>query len=203
MKKLNWTPYRTTERLLSNPLLRALLLTCVSYGLYSVSSFGSPDAHAPQIGKPLPNLSLSGKEGGKVSGGAWNSQDIQGKVQMLIYVDPDNKDLNTPFEEAVQKGNFPAKKWASTAIVNLEATWIPNALIQSSLEEKQKKFPRTTYVMDKEKALVKKAGFPDDNYYVVLVDHTGKVLTSHTGKLQNSDIAKFVDIAKNAVSQIK
>ena len=53
----------------------------------------------PQVGKPLPTATLSGDLGGKVDGSGWNTEELKGKVQVIFYVDPDEKNTNNHVSE--------------------------------------------------------------------------------------------------------
>jgi len=60
-------------------------------------------AWAIKVGEVPPPVTISGDAGGKVSGGAWHSDEMKGKVAILFYVDPDEKDLNEPFAQRLSK----------------------------------------------------------------------------------------------------
>ena len=53
-----------------------------------------------------------------------------------------------------RKEKFPTDKFHLYGMINMAATWLPNFAINSALEEKQKKYPRTIYVRDYKKVLV-------------------------------------------------
>jgi uncharacterized protein len=152
------------------------------------------------VGKAPPSLKIEGDEGGRVTGGAWRSGELKGKVSVLFYVDPDEADLNDPLAEALRKADFPHDKFVSFAIINMDATWLPNGLIQGKLEKKQKEFPTAVYVMDKDKILVKKWGLGDDNSDVVVFDREGKVLFSKDGKLSSAEVNKVVSTVQEQIA---
>ena len=149
---------------------------------------------AVEVGQVPSAVSLSGDNGGKTDGSTWNTSSLKGKVHILFYVDPDKKDLNEALTKALKKRHFDRKKYASVAIVNLAATWMPNALIEAKLKSKQKEFPDTTYVKDKKKVLVKKWNLADDNSDVLLFDKNGKLIYKKFGKLSNAEIAKVLSL---------
>lgn len=131
-------------------------------------------------------------DGGKVEGGAFDTESMKGKVAVLFYVDPDEKDTNEEFSQVLAEKNYNLEKYASYAIINMAATWLPNFAIQSSLKEKQKKYPRTIYVMDMKKRFVKEWGLGDDASVIVIMDKTGKVVYRHDGKLDQAEIKKAI-----------
>jgi len=111
-------------------------------------------AMAVEMGKVPSSVSLSGENGGKVDGSVWSSKMLKGKVHIVFYVDPDKREENEALTKALKKRHFDRSKYASVAIINLAATWLPNAILESKLKTKQKEFPDTIYVKDKKKVLV-------------------------------------------------
>ena len=59
--------------------------------------------------KNLPELTLKGEEGGRVDGKPWSSKELTGKVHVLFYVDPDEKDLNEHVADRLKKEDFPGR----------------------------------------------------------------------------------------------
>ena len=154
-------------------------------------------AGGPVVGTRPQTVDLKDKNGGLVKdGAAWSSASVKGAVYMIVYVDPDEKDLNEELTQSLKKENFDHEKFRSVAIINMKATWKPNAIISSMLESKQKEFPDTIYVKDYEGVLVKEWGLTDDNYDVVLFDQTGRVLYRKDGKLDGKEIASFISLIK-------
>ncbi len=152
---------------------------------------------AVEVGKVPGTVSLSGENGGKVDGTVWSSKTLKGKVHIVFYVDPDKKDMNEALSKALKKRHFNRSKYASVAIINLAATWMPNALIESKLKNKQKEFPDTTYVKDKKKVLVKKWDLADDNSDILIFDKNGKLIYKKFGKLSKSEITKVITLIEN------
>jgi len=151
-------------------------------------------AMAIEVGSVPPKVVLEGDNGGRTDGSAWSSQSLQGKVHVLFYVDPDEKDLNEPLIEALKKKHFDRSKYGSVAVVNLAATWKPNMVIEALLKKKQKEFPDTTYVKDKKSVLVKKWDLADNNSDVLVFDKNGKLLYQKFGKLSDDEISKVVTL---------
>jgi YtfJ family uncharacterized protein len=152
---------------------------------------------ALQLGETPLDVVLDGKNGGKIDGSAWNSSMLSGKVHVLFYVDPDKKDVNEAFADALKEANFDHSKYTSVAIVNLAATWKPNIIIEALLKSKQKKFPEAVYVKDKKKVLVKRWNLADDASNVVVFGKDGKVLYFKDGKLDQSEISKVIQLIKD------
>ena len=149
-----------------------------------------------ELGKVPPKVELKDKLGGRLDGTPWSSEELQGKVHVLFYVDPDEKDTNNDTSEALDKEKFPREKFQSVAIINMAATFMPNFLISSSLKEKQEKYPRTIYVRDYKKALVKEWGLSDDSSDILGFDKQGKVIFRKDGKLSPEEIQKLLKIIR-------
>ncbi len=145
-----------------------------------------------QIGKVPQEVTLKDKMGGRLDGTPWSSSEFKDKVIILFYVDPDEKDLNNDASEALKKEDFPLEKHQSYAIINMDATWLPNFAISSSLEEKQKIYNTTIYVRDYKKVLVKQWGLSDNNSDVLAFDKSGKLIFKKYGKLNAEEIQMLI-----------
>jgi len=156
-------------------------------------------AVAVEVGKVPASVTINGKDGGRTNGKAWNSSSLKGKVHIVFYVDPDEKDLNKALNQALKKETFDRSKFASVAIVNMAATWMPNVAIEAKLKSKQKEFSRTTYVRDRSKVLVKKWALADDNSDVLVFDKSGKLIYKKFGKLSKEEIAKVISLIKSNI----
>ena len=170
---------------MSRFVLFLLLVSSLLYGL--------------ELGKTPPKVLLQGKNGGRVDGGRWESTSIRDKIYVLFYVDPDFKDKNQPFVDALHNAKLDHSKFGSIAVINLAATWKPNFIIEAILKSKQKKYPDTIYVKDKRKILVKKWGLADDNSDVLVFDKEGRVIFEKNGKLSNSEIKEVLKLIKSRI----
>lgn len=169
-------------------LMSLVILVCLS-----ISSFALAQV---EIGKLPPRVELKGDAGGRLDGKPWSSGEMKGKVHVLFYVDPDEKDLNNDASEALAKEKFPTEKYASVGIINMAATWLPNFVISSSLEEKQKRYPSTIYVRDLKKELVRAWKIADDTSDVLAFDKEGSLIFRKDGKLSAAEIAQLVKVIK-------
>jgi len=154
-------------------------------------------AQAIEMGQVPPKVELKEKVGGRLDGTAWSSEELKGKVHVLFYVDPDEKDTNNDVSEALDKEKFPAEKFQSVAIINMAATWMPNFAISMSIEDKQKRYPRTIYVRDYQKALVDAWKIADDSSDILAFDKQGKLIFRKDGKLSPEDIQKLIKAIKD------
>ncbi len=143
---------------------------------------------------------LKGDDGGKVDGTPWSSDSIKDKVWAFFYVDPDEKSANEAMEAALKEQSFPKDKYSSMAVINMAATWLPNAAIASSLKSKQEDYPDTVYVKDLNKVLVKEWGLKDDSYDALVFDRTGKVVFAKDGAFSKADTQAMIDAIKKALA---
>lgn len=147
---------------------------------------------ALNTGEVPPKVVISEKDGGYLDGTAWSSSMLKNKLYVLFYVDPDERETNSAFIEALKAKNYDLNYYGSVAIINLAATWLPNVVLESKLKEKQKKFPNTIYVKDKSKVLVKEWQLQDDSSNVLVFNKSGELIYSYSGKLDSSEITKVI-----------
>ena len=145
-------------------------------------------------GEVPPEVVISEKNGGYLDGTAWNSSMLKNKLYVLFYVDPDEKDTNNKFSEALKEKHYDLNYFGTVAVVNLAATWLPNVMIESKLKEKQKEYANTIYVKDKSKVLVKEWQLQDDSSDVLVFNKNGELIYSYFGQLDSSEITKVLSI---------
>jgi len=154
-------------------------------------------AQAIEMGEVPPKVELKEKLGGRLDGTPWSSEELQGKVHVLFYVDPDEKDTNNDASEALDKEKFPGDRYQSIGIINMAATWLPNFAISSSLKDKQKRYPRTIYVRDYKKVLVNAWKIADDSSNVLAFDKQGKLIFRKDGKLTPEEVQKLIQAIRS------
>lgn len=163
-------------------------ITKIKYLTALVGFIGSSFALSP--------VTLEKELGGKLDGTAWSSDSLRNKVHVLFYVDPDEKELNEHVGERLKKENFDRKNYASIAVINMDATWLPNFALESALKKKQEKYPDTLYVKDLKKVLVSKWELKDDSSNVLLFDKSGKLIFKIEGKASNDQLESLVKLIK-------
>jgi YtfJ family uncharacterized protein len=154
-------------------------------------------ARAVEIGEIPPKIELKEKLGGRLDGKPWSSNELQGKVHVLFYVDPDEKDTNNDASEALDREKFAGDKFQSVAIINMAATWLPNFAISSGLKEKQKRYPRTIYVRDYKKVLVNAWKIADNSSDVLAFDKRGRLIFRKDGKLTAEEIQSLIKVIRD------
>lgn len=150
---------------------------------------------AINVGEVPQELILSHDNGGLAQdGSAWSSSSIKDKINVLVYVDPDEKDVNREFFEVLDSKEFNSTVVGRIAIVNLAATWKPNYVIEKILEVKQKELPNTIYLKDKKSVLVKEWGLADDTSNVLIFSKIGELLFYKAGKLSVDETKEAIEI---------
>jgi len=152
----------------------------------------SRTAGAIEIGEIPPRVELKEKLGGRLDGTPWSSEELRGKVHILFYVDPDEKDTNNEASEALDREDFPSDKFQAVGIINMAATWLPNFAISSALKDKQKRYPETIYIRDYKKVLVNAWKIADDSSDVLAFDKKGRLIFRKDGKLTGEEIQRLI-----------
>jgi predicted transcriptional regulator len=122
----------------------------------------------------------------------------EGKVLQVNYVDPDESELNEPFNEAVNKAVDVEKRinrdqFKGFGVVDCKSTWKPNGLIRTIAGNKAKKF-NTTILFDYDAKLQKLWGMPEDNYSVVILDKNRVCRALYVGKIPETEFEKAIQL---------
>ncbi len=145
------------------------------------------------VGTKAPDWMFTDSEKKEFSMNTW-----AGKVMQINYVDPDESELNEPFNDAVNKAIDVDKlisrdNFKGIGIVDCKSTWKPNSLIRSIAGKKAKKF-NTTILFDYDAVLQNLWGMPEDNYTVVIVDKNRICRALFVGKIAEADNAKIIQM---------
>jgi len=154
-------------------------------------------AEAIELGEIPPKVELREKLGGRLDGTPWSSEELQGKVHVVFYVDPDEKDTNNEASDALNREKFPGDKFQSVGVINMAATWMPNFAISSSIKDKQKRYPKTTYVRDYKKTLVNAWKIADDSSNILAFDKNGTLIFRKDGKLTAEEIQTLIKVIRD------
>ncbi|MDF1884006.1 transcriptional regulator [Sulfurimonas sp. SAG-AH-194-C21] len=160
--------------------------------LLLVALLATLNLSAITVGEIPKTVTIEGENGGNITdNSAWSSSSIKGNVYVVFYVDPDEKDTNDHFSQALKKKDYrKIGAFGSMAIINLAATWKPNFIIESILKDKQEEFKKTIYVKDKNSVLVNEWEVADDASNILIFDKTGKLLFYKSGRMSDEDMTK-------------
>jgi predicted transcriptional regulator len=172
--------------------MKKMIFTLLFTALTMISVHGQTSAKL-EVGMKAPDWTFTDADKKPFTMNSW-----PGKVLQINYVDPDESDLNDPFNDAVNKATDVDKTiskdfFKGFGIVDCKSTWKPNALIRMIAGNKAKKY-NTTILFDYDATLQKLWGMPKDSYSVVIVDKKRIVRALYKGKIPVSDNAKVVQL---------
>jgi predicted transcriptional regulator len=172
--------------------MKKITLTAFFF-LFMLSTAFNQAATKLQVGMKVPEWVFTDSENKEFSMNSW-----AGKVLQINYVDPDESDMNDPFNDAVNKATDVDKTiskdlFKGFGIVDCKSTWKPNSLIRMIAGNKAKKYG-TTILFDYDATLQKSWGLPKDSYSVVIVDKNRICRALFTGKIAEKDNEKIVKL---------
>lgn len=128
-----------------------------------------------ESGKKIPYVTLEGKNGGDINGLPWSSENLNGRVNLLFYAAPSQQAELQPLLKKIDQKDYPPEKISVGIIINADATWIPNSVIESKIKNKAEKDPDKIYALDKKGILLKQLELSGDNLNILVVDENSIV----------------------------
>jgi predicted transcriptional regulator len=172
--------------------MKKLLLTLfiISFALFY--AYGQQKVKL-EVGIQAPEWMFKDADGKEFTMNTWS-----GKVLQVNYVDPDEQDLNEPYNEAIDKAVDIDKRisrdfFKGFGIVDCKSTWKPNVLIRTIAGNKAKKY-ETTILFDYEATLQDLWGLPSDNYSVIILDKNRVCRAIYRGKIPDTEIEKVIQL---------
>ncbi|UCE84157.1 MAG: hypothetical protein JSV47_06535 [Deltaproteobacteria bacterium] len=154
-----------------------------------------------KLGDRADDFNLQDSEGEQYS---LNSQEFQGKVLSIFYVDPDEADMNEHVSEALKKaadkGVLDRTYYKGFAITNLKATWKPNFLVKAIVKSKKKKY-QTVILLDYDFTILNLWGLENDSSNLVVLDKNRICRYVYKGKIPESEIPAIIQIIKEYESK--
>lgn len=128
------------------------------------------------------------------------------KVLLVLYTDPDVKDVNDPLSDAVREKHFPKEKYVGIGIANCEDTWLPNSMIRYAGRQKQSKYPSSVILVDDDKTVSKSwdLGNCDETGFVLIIGKDSKVKFAKAVKSQAESkaiIASVINLLESEISK--
>ena len=172
--------------------MKKMTLTFLFASLAVISVYGQTGTRL-EVGMKAPEWTFPDSEKKEFTMNSW-----PGKVLQINYVDPDESDLNDPFNDAIDKATDVDKIinkdfFKGFGIVDTKSTWKPNGLIRMIAGNKAKKYD-TTILFDYNGKLLKEWGLPRDSYSVVIVDKNRVVRALYTGKIPETENEKIIQL---------
>ena len=147
----------------------------------------------------LPVVVLKGDDGGTAHGEEWNSGDLTGRMNLILYVYPGKKKETTPLIEKIDSLNYSPDTLWTTFIVNSKATVVPVFMLRMMCKRREKANENIQYVIDQNEVLINKWNFTDDYINVLLLDPSGKILHRHAAEITEEYIDELINVIDNAV----
>lgn len=157
-----------------------------------------------QVGSVLPPLVIPQAEGGYVTGGDFKDTHMRGKIQVVMFADPDESERGEALNEAIKaiRDSFPEGTYQSYAIINMKATWKPDWIIGKILASKQEKYPTTKFIKDKSFITVEGWKLKNDSYECLVVDENGIVLHRQEGPFDAASIEMITTLLKTKTQEL-
>ncbi len=172
--------------------MKKIFLSLLLASLTMISIIGQSGTKL-EVGMKAPEWTFTDADKKEFTMNSW-----PGKVLQINYVDPDESDLNDPFNDVIDKATDVDKRinkdfFKGFGIVDCKSTWKPNGLIRLIAGNKAKKYD-TTILFDYNATLQKLWGLPKDSYSVIIVDKNRVVRALYKGKIPESDNEKVVQL---------
>ncbi len=166
-------------------LIFTLFLTLISLG-YLAAQNGNL-----VVGQKAPEWMLTDASKKEFTMNSW-----AGRVLQVNYVDPDEQDLNEPYNDYLDKAvkidkRIDSLRFKGIGVVDCKSTKKPNFLIRMIAGNKAKKF-KTTILFDYDGNLQQLWGMPKDSYSVVILDKNRICRAIYKGKIPESDNEKII-----------
>jgi YtfJ family uncharacterized protein len=157
------------------------------------------------IGAQLPEISIQNKgelvrQDGAFIYTPWNTSLLLGKVQVVHYLAArlTASKLHEPFTDALRTAAFPAEKYESTSLINVnDALWGTAGFVESELKTNKIKFPHERLVSDVEGIGLKQWELRRGNSVIVILDKSGKVIFLTENALSPNQIADVLALIRN------
>jgi hypothetical protein len=146
-----------------------------------------------EVGKKAPDWMFTDADKKDFTMNVWAN-----KVLQVNYVDPDEENMNEPYNEVLDKAVKVDKRVDSTlfkgiGIVDCKSTWKPNYLIRIIAGNKAKKY-KTVILFDYDASLQKLWGLPPDSYSIVILDKNRICRALYKGKVPDNEIEKTIQL---------
>jgi len=166
--------------------------------LLTVLLVGTPSYTAAQEALLTPVV-LKDADGGTAAGEEWHSNDLRGKTQLILYVDPGKRKKAAPLIEKIDSLNYSPDRLGIRFIVNTKATSVPDVLIRLMIKRRAEANKKIQYILDRNEVLIKKWGFTDEHLNILVLETSGGVLHRYAGEINREYIDELIRIIDNAL----
>jgi len=146
-----------------------------------------------QVGNVAPDWSLPDADKNLYTMQSW-----AGKVLLINYNDPDEKDMNSHFndavKEAVNSGTLEEATFKGIGIADCKASWKPDSLIRSFGAAAAKKY-KTVILFDYDASLRGAWGLEEDSANAILLDKNRVCRAIIRGRVPDDEVASLIQLA--------
>lgn len=170
--------------------MKKLIFSLLFTSLTAFTLYGQSGAKL-EVGMKAPEWMFKDADKKEFTMNSW-----AGMVLQVNYVDPDEQDLNEPFNEAIDKAvdvdkRINRESFKGFGIVDCKSTWKPDFLIRMIAGNKAKKYD-TTILFDYDATLQNLWGLPKDSYSIVILDKNRICRALYKGKVPDAEIEKTI-----------
>jgi predicted transcriptional regulator len=183
------------------------VLACVQ--LSAILLFGSlagaeekepmPPAGASEQATMLPTVVLQGEDGGTATGEPWNSGNLIGRANLILYVDTGKRQQAMPLINRIDSLAYSPDRLGVSFVINTSATSIPSFMIRMMIKQREKANSKIRYVLDKKELLIKEWDFTNEYLNVLVLDPAGKVLHRYAGEITEEYIDEVMSVIDRAL----
>ena len=145
----------------------------------------------------LPALVLKGEDGGTATGEEWNSANLIGKTNLILYVDTGKRQQATPLVNRIDALSYSPDTLGVSFVINTSATSIPSFMIRMMVKQREKANSKIRYVLDKKEVFIRDWDFTDEYVNVLILDPWGKVLHRYAGEITEEYIDEVISIIES------
>jgi uncharacterized protein len=158
-----------------------------------------------KIGQPLPEVYLHGSAGELLNVGKqvnyryWSADSLVGKVRTVYHLAARWRidEINKKYIDAVNREKFPAKKYKTLTILNIDDVFVGgSAMARDRFEDSRREHPEGEFVIDDSSRVREAWGIEKRGSAVIVVGKDGKVLAFNDGPLTDDAIKLFIDVIK-------
>ena len=176
--------------------MKKMFFVVLVVSLWAVSGAAAGDL---QVGDKASEWSLADADNN-----LYTMQNWAGKVLLINYNDPDEKDMNAHFNDAVKaeakNGLLKNATFKGIGIADCKASWKPDSLIRSFGASAAKKY-KTVILFDYDASLRNAWGLKKDSANAILLDKNGVCRAIVRGRVPDDQVAPLVQLAIDLQSQ--
>jgi predicted transcriptional regulator len=158
-----------------------------------------PSAEAAEQDTKLPDVVLKGEDGGTATGEEWNSCNLMGRTNLILYVDTGKRQQAMPLINRIDELSYSPDTLGVSFVINTSATSIPSFMIRMMIKQREKANSKIRYVLDKKEVLIRDWDFTDKYVNVLILDPTGKVLHRYAGEITEEYVDQVIGILESGL----